>query len=320
MSAPFNSSFSEKLPKLQIYMDASSLTEFKICPRRYYYRIVLGRQPIAESIHLTFGTLLHKAVEYYHQLRFRSEAAVGHPDALRAVVRWLMQNTWDKELRRPWGTGDKYKNRLTLIRTVVWYLDTHQEDILTTAVLKNGKPAVELPFSIFSGYYASTGEEFSLCGKLDRIAIFQPDKNYYVTDVKTTQGTIGDYYFRKFTPDNQMSIYTIAGALAFGIPVVGVIIDGCQVAIEFSRFERGLVERTQAQLEEWQSDLEYWLMNLNHCAENDNWPRNDSACGLYGGCPYRSVCSQRNPQAAEQVLLGSYREAGWDPLANRLSF
>src|SRR3974390_63731 len=104
-----------------------------------------------------------------------------------------------------------------------------------------------------AGYTAFTGEEFMLCGKLDRIVTFKSD--CYVADIKTTQSTIGDYYFRKYTPDNQVTIYSLAGSAAFGIPVQGLIIDGCQIAIEFSRFERGLIERTEAQLLEWQEEL-----------------------------------------------------------------
>jgi len=315
-----NTSFSQLLPTLQIYVDASSLTEFKTCPRKYYYSIVLGRQPTEESVHLTFGTLLHSAVELYHKIRFTRDHTVGHEDALRGVVKWLMNATWDKAHNRPWTSNDKYKNRFTLVRTVVWYLDENQNDVLITALLKNGQPAVELPFSFRSGYIAFTGEEFHICGKMDRIAIYRPDQNYYVTDVKTTKSTIGDYYFNKFSPDNQVSTYSAAGSFVFGIPVGGLIIDACQIAIEFSRFRRGLIERSQAQLNEWQENLGFWLMGLNQCAETGNWPMNDSACDKYGGCPFRPVCAQANPAAATRVLEGSYRERTWDPLKNRYSF
>lgn len=311
-----NTSFSQKLPTLQIYVDASSLTEFKICPRRYYYSIVMSRQPMMESIHLTFGILLHKAAELYHIRRFTKGEV--HADALREVIRWLMKATWDRETNRPWTSGDKYKNRFTLVRTVVWYLDKYQEDELRTAILKDGQPAVELPFTMDTGYTAFTGEEFILCGKLDRIVTFKSD--YYVADIKTTQSTIGDYYFKKYTPDNQVTIYSLAGSVSFELPIQGLIIDGCQIAIEFSRFERGLIERTEEQLIEWQEELGYWLVNMNQCAENNSWPRNDSACNLYGGCPFRTVCSQRNPDAAQKVIEGSYRERIWDPLRNRTSF
>jgi hypothetical protein len=312
-----NTSFSQILPTLQTYVDASSLSEFKICPRRYYYSIVMGRQPMAESVHLTFGILLHKAAEIYHIRRFTY--AEDHTTALHEVVRWVMKATWDKEANRPWTSNDKYKNRFTLVRTVVWYLDKYQEDELRTAILDNGKPAVELPFTIDSGYTALTGEPFTLCGKLDRIVTFK--SNYYVADIKTTQSTIGDFFWKKYTPDNQVTIYSIAGNNAWGLPVEGLIIDACQIAIEFSRFERGLIERTEAQLLEWQhEELGYWLMSMNQCAERGVWPKNDSACGIYGGCPFRTVCSQPNPDAARKVIEGAYRERTWDPLANRNSF
>ena len=313
--APVNSSFSKHLPTLQIYVDSSSLNEFKICPRRYYYSIVMGRQPQAESVHLTFGILMHRAIEDYHKAR-----AVGtlHEDALRSVVHWVMKATWDRTHNRPWASGDKYKNRNTLIRTIVWYLDKHAEDVLQTVILQGGKPAVELPFEMDSGYTAFTGEQFILCGKLDRIVTYK--SNYFVADIKTTQNTIGDYFFKKFNPDNQMSMYSLAGLLAFNIPVEGVIIDGCQVATDFSRFERAFIERSDFQLHEWQQNLGYWLINLNQCAERNVWPMNDSACTMYGGCPFRAVCAQANPTAAMRVLEGSYRSRTWDPLRNRFTF
>jgi hypothetical protein len=310
-----NTSFSQKLPTLQTYVDASSLNEFKICPRRYYYSIVLGKQPMEESYHLTFGILLHKAAELYHLYRFTEQ--LEHEDALRKVVRWAMQASWDKEANRPWTSGNDNKNRYTLIRTIVWYLDKYQEDELRTAILKDGRPAVELSFSIDSGYTAFTGEEFTLCGKLDRIVTFKSE--YYVADIKTTQSTLSDYYFRKYTPDNQVTMYSLAGSWAFDIPVQGVIIDGCQIAITFSRFERGLVERTEEQLVEWHEELGHWLNRMNGCAERNVWPRNDSACGIYGGCPFRTVCGQRNPDAAQRVIEGSYRDRTWDPRKNRIT-
>jgi hypothetical protein len=315
-----NTSFSQLLPTLQVYIDASSLDLFKTCPRKYFFSIVLGRQPGEESVHLTFGTLLHSAVELYHKTRYVRDNERSHDDALRVVVKWLMIATWDKANNRPWTSNDRYKNRWTLIRTVVWYLDTHQEDILVTAILNNGQPAVELPFTFNTGYTAFTGEDFWMCGKMDRIAIYKPDSNFYITDVKTTKSTVSDYYFNKYSPDNQVSTYSIAGQVVFGINVEGLIIDAAQVAIEFSKFKRGLVERSTAQLQEWQQDLGYWLMNLSHCAETNNWPQNDSACDKYGGCTFRAVCSQKNPTAAMRVLEGSYRERIWDPLKNRYNF
>lgn len=311
---PTNTSFSIKLPTLQLYIDSSSLTEFKVCPRKYYYSIVLGRQPQADSIHLTFGILLHKAVELYHKARVTEP----HYTALRSAVKWAMESTWDKERNKPWDSDDRYKNRLTLIRTLVWYLDQYERDGLVTSTMSDGRVAVEIPFNFDSGYTASTGEDFVICGTLDRIVLY--GDRYYVMDLKTTKSTIGPYYFKKYSPDNQVTIYSIAGSMMFHQPIEGLVIDACQVAIEKSAFERGFIDRSVHQRDEWQRNLGYWLNNINNCAESGNWPQNDSACDRYGGCPFRPVCSQSNATAQSTMLEGAYRDRVWDPHKNRTSF
>lgn len=309
-----NTSFSIKMPSLQIYIDSSSLSEFKICPRKYYYSIVLGRQPHAESVHLTFGILLHKAVELYHKERPTNP----HYVAMRAAVKWALEATWDKTTNKPWDSNDRYKNRFTLIRTLVWYLDHYEHDIVATAPYADGRAAVEVPFSIDSGYTAPTGEDYRLCGTLDRIVLFQ--NQYYVMDVKTTKSSIGQYYFDKYSPDNQVTIYSLAGSTIFHQPIQGLIIDACQVLIEKSAFERGFIDRTPYQIDEWQSQLGYWLMNMSQCAEREEWPKNDTACDRYGGCPFRPVCAQPHKAAETRMLEGAYRERVWDPHKNRTSF
>jgi hypothetical protein len=295
-------------------MDSSSLGEFKVCPRKYYYSIVLGRQPQAESIHLTFGILLHRAIELYHKQRVTQP----HYVAMRRAVLWAMESTWDAYHNKPWDSDDKYKNRFTLIRTLVWYLDEYEHEEVTTATMSDGKVAVELPFSFDSGYTASTGEDFVICGTLDRIVLFH--NRFYVMDVKTTKSTIGQYYFKKYTPDNQVTIYSIAGSMIFHQPIEGLIIDACQVAIEKSVFARDFIDRSPYQRDEWQRNLGYWLLNINNCAETDNWPKNDTACDRYGGCPFRPVCSQPNEAASARMLEGAYRDRTWDPHQNRTSF
>jgi hypothetical protein len=316
--AQHNSSFSPAMPRLQIYVDASSLTEFKICPKRYFYSIVMGRQPSAESIHLTFGILLHKGAEMYHKLVFGE--SFSHNEAVHAVVNWVMEATWDRTHNRPWTSGDKHKNRFTLVRTLVWYLDQYEHDELETVILKDGRPAVELPFAIKSGYLGPTGEDIVICGTLDRVTRWKRNNKYYVCDIKTTKNTVGSYYFDRYTPDNQVTVYRRAGQSLLEEPVDGLIIDACQIAVEFSRFERGFIERSDDMLTSWHKDLGYWLLQMGTCAEANDWPRNDTACNHYGGCPFRAVCSQKTEEHSARVLESAYAERTWDPLRNRMAF
>jgi hypothetical protein len=72
----------------------------------------------------------------------------------------------------------------------------------------------------------------------------------YVMDQKTTGGTVGTYYFEQFSPNNQMSLYSWAGQAILRSPVRGVIIDAAQIAVNFTRFERGITTRSKDQLDE----------------------------------------------------------------------
>lgn len=325
MSSPFqmkipellpNNSFSRKNPLLQTDLDSTSLNEFKICPRRYFYSIICGYQPIEQSVHLTFGILMHQAVEHYWQARLEED--LDHQSALRRVLREVLTETWDRERQRPWQTDAKNKNRFTLVRTIVWYLDTYQDDPVETIRLKSGKAAVELPFGVNTKYYTSTGENFVLRGKMDRLG--KLNDFLYVADVKTTQRPINQGWFSKFTPDNQFSIYSIAAHMVYGTDVAGILVDGCQIVQTFSDFHRGIVQRTPEQREAWMQELSYFLMELEYCAEAKAWPMNDSACNLWGGCPFRPVCSAQTESIKEMILEHEYRRRVWDPTFRPLDY
>lgn len=318
-----NNSFSKFNPLLQIFIDSSSLTDFKLCPRRYYYSIVYGFQPSSESVHLTFGLLLHEAVEKYWLFRLRQQ--MDHREAQIQVVDYIMKATWNHELNKPWvPVGDeravKAKNRHTLVRTVVWYLDTYQRDpVKTISVGPNQRLAVELPFKIESGYNTlSTNEKWTLCGRLDRIG--ELNQANYVVDVKTTSRAIGEDYYKRFTPNNQFSIYTIAAKSMFGVDAAGIIVDACQVVQSFSSFDRNIIDRNELELQQWQDDLGWHLKNLEDCAFNDNWPMNDSACDMYGGCPFRQVCSKRSESSKAQELRTQYKRRVWDPTFRTMDY
>jgi|SRR5215467_817268 len=316
-----NGAFSKKNMLLQIHLDSSSLNDFKICPRRYYLSIVYGFQPAQESVHLTFGIALHRAVELYWT--YRLDRQMPHRDAMVEVVRETLKATWDYNLNRPWQSDDKafkIKNRYTLVRTIVWYLDKYQNDpVQVVRVGNDDRLAVELPFRLGTGYKsATTGEEFVLCGRLDRIGELNGAR--YVTDVKSTGHTLSEYWFAKFTPDNQFTIYTIAARSVFGVDTTGILVDACQVVQSFSEFQRGVVSRSDEQLNRWHHDLAFFLEQLEKCAYDDDWPQNDSACGMYGGCPFRQVCSATSANSRELILRREYKRRVWDPTFERMDY
>lgn len=305
-----HSAFSASTPDLQIAWDSTSLGHLKECPRKYEYFMLHGIRPRAESVHLIFGLHYHSALEFYDHKRAQG---MPHDDALLETCRRVLELTWNRRLARPWLSDDKNKNRFTLLRTVIWYLDQFADDPLQTVILANGKPAVELSFRMEIGLTAPTGEPWMLSGHLDRLVTFNGQA--YVLDRKTTKSTLGEYFFNQFSPHNQFSLYALASKVVYQSPTQGIICDGAQIAVTFSRFHRGIITRTEPQLNEWLSDTEMWLSLAAHFAEHSHWPMNDKSCGNYGGCPYQELCS-KSPLVRESWQK-SFTKAVWNPLQTR---
>ena len=208
------------------------------------------------------------------------------------------------------------KTRRTLVMTMVNYLDRWGEnDPLKTVALASGAPAVELSFSFPLGLRTrATDEELMACGHLDRVVEF--NEAIYIADIKTTESTISSWWFQRFSPDNQFSMYTLAGKIVWDLPISGVIVDGVQIMAGGNKFERQVVPRSATQVQEWTRGLHWWMRSMESCAEEGEWPMNDKSCALYGGCPFRSTCAR--PPAAREAWLGTeFVRRQWDPLERR---
>jgi hypothetical protein len=314
LSAGANSSFSRLSPLLQFAWDSTSLSALKYCPRYYQYSIIEGYTTRSENIHLKFGIEFHAAIELYDRNR---ATGVSHETALLRSVRQAFINTWDFELKRPWTSDDPSKNRGTLIRAIVWYLTQFEHDTMETIIFADGSPAVEKSFRLDLGFgpeILDCEDNYILCGHIDKLVTY--DDRVWVMDYKTTKTALSEDYFAKFSPDCQVSTYSIGGRVIYHKPIEGLLINGIQVGASFARVQRMPISRTASQLEEWLYDLRYWLHEAERFASDGYWPQNDKSCGMYGGCAYRKVCGA-SPEVRPQLLRGLYVKRVWDPLKTR---
>lgn len=307
--APYDNPFSS--PGVQHSWDSTSLGYFKSCPRLYYYTMIEGWRSGASSsnVHFEFGGLYHSGLERYDHSR-----AVGmtHDEAQRDMLHWVLKETWIDGKPVEWGHN--LKNRENLVRSLIWYTEHFLDDPAKTVILDNGKPAVELSFRF------DAGDGILLCGHLDRVVEWNGSN--FVMDRKTTTSTISSYYFNQYTPDNQMSLYSMAGRIILNSPVRGVILDAVQIAVGFTRFERGMVYRTDEQLEEWLRDAKHYIRQAQEMGEASQldgaaaFPMQDKACHNYGGCPFRDICGS-DPRVRQTFLESNFRRDPWNPLKVR---
>jgi len=294
--------------------DSTMMKSAEKCPRYFQYKMIEGWQPARKSVHLVFGGHYAKALERYHRLRAEGLAL---DDALESVVLDCLRETWETvgtrdgvPIGKPWDSMDNTKTRETLIRSIIWYIDEFAEDPLATVILPDGKAAAELSFTL------AVDNDILLCGHMDRLCVQGDD--VYVADNKTTSSVINSRFFDQFSPDTQMSLYTFAGHAIYNLPVKGVVIDGAQILVGGTRFERGFSFRTQEQLDEWYDMAMEMILRVNTYVKEDFFPMNPSSCGNYGGCEFRHICS-RSPKQREAFLKGDFDRSGsvWNPLERR---
>lgn len=306
---------------IQYAWDSTSLEKIKRCPRLYYYEMICGWSSKDESVHLRFGIEYHAALQNYALER---AANIPHDDAVHDVIRETLVRTADWDVDRDTRAG-AIKNRQSLVRTVVWYLDQFRDDAARTLILSDGKPAVEQSFR-FELDYGPAGVEvpYLLSGHLDRIVSLNDD--HYVMDHKTSSRSLGPWYFDQWEPHNQMTLYSLASKVVLSAPVRGVIIDAVYLPKPnkdgevYPSFARGFTHRNPDQLDEWLADLRTWLDLAERCAAADYWPQNDTACDKYGGCRFREVCS-KSPAVRDRFLEGGFTQLPpderWNPLKAR---
>lgn len=302
---------------VQFGWDQTSIKLAEECLYKYKLRMIDGWRPRGISVHLFFGGVYASALEHFHKHR---AAGVDFDQALELVVREALVGTWRYELDdkgkaipgtgEPWTSDHNTKTRENLIRTIVWYFEHFKDDPCTTVILSSGQAAVEHSFQL----PVDNGIIFS--GHLDRLVDF--GHKIYIQDQKTTGSTITPRYFSNYSPDDQITgMYPFAGRAIFKLPVKGVMIDAAQIAVGFSRFERGFVFTDDASLDEWYDDAMFHIETAQAATRAGHFPKNRTSCHKFAGCEFRDVCS-RSPHVREQFLKAEFEKGHrWDPLEAR---
>ena len=300
----------------QFAWDSTSIKLAETCLRKYKYKMLDGWQPARKSVHLLFGGWYASALEHFHKYRADGQSL---EDARANIVHEALIDSWifeqDENGARiddsgeAWESDHNAKTRPNLIRTLIWYIEQFADDPCETVILSNGQAAVEHSFRL------DADNGIVLSGHLDRLVLYGGKP--YIQDQKTTGTTITPRFFEQWSPDTQMSLYSFAGRAIFDIAVKGVIIDGAQIAVGFSRFERGFTFRSPDQLDEWYDNAMSHILRAREATEENYFPMNTSSCGNYGGCEFRNICN-KSPHVREQFLKGDFvKGERWDPLRVR---
>lgn len=295
---------------IQFGWDQTSIKLAEECLYKYKLRMIEGWRPRSGNVHFFFGGIYASCLEHFHKFR---ASGMSHDDALNEVVSEALYKTWayddEGQSLGPWVSDHNTKTRENLVRTIIWYFEQFKEDPCETVILSNGVAACEYSFQL----PVDNGVVFS--GHIDRLVNYS-DK-VYVQDQKTTGSTITPRYFSNYNPDTQVLMYSFAGRAIFHLPVKGMIIDAAQIAVGFTRFERGFIFTDDASLDEWYDDSMNTILRVQQATRDNYFPKNRSSCHKFAGCEFREVCN-KSPHVRQQFLKADFEQGQrWDPLEAR---
>lgn len=301
------SHFSEKIQNLQIAWDSTTISAFKRCPRYYQLSFIENWQPKGGTVALEFGIYFHSLTELFEKLIAQG---LSYEDALKEVIRKFFV------IKAVWNPSDPLRNAKSLLITVFFYIENWRLSKIKTFYLKNGQPAVELSFRLALGKpYLLTDEEVIICGHMDRLVTI--DDSIYVADKKTTGHGITRFFYLNYLLNDQVTLYYIAAQIVLAVPAKGILIDAASIDGKIGKFDRQIVHRSIALAEEWLEDLTYWLRYAETCAKAQHWPKNENSCSMYGGCVFRSVCTQTKKCAPKILNRDFEKREQWNPLKER---
>lgn len=219
-----------------IKMSATSISCFKSCAKRYYFRYILGLAPLEDTDALRVGTTYHAVQELYDTPPgvpcdcIKGEEAnpncvlcagsgVTLDDSMDIVVAHLNERYSVPPLSK---TVEEWETeRITILYTLIgyrWWYEQQDADYEVESLEQN----FDIPLiSPITGHPLKA----RLRGKIDRVFSCGPN-NRFVHDYKSTSKAIDpdSSFWSHLTLDTQTRLYTYAAA-QLGLGMCGVLYD-----------------------------------------------------------------------------------------------
>jgi hypothetical protein len=364
---------------LQWCYDSTSLMALQGCLRKYNFKLLQGYQQSDLPPSLAWGRDFHTCKETYYKC---IAYGLDHETAVLRTTKLAML------LGERLLSLDTSRTKETLVRAIVWYLEEYKDDPFKTALLSDGRPAVELSFmlpvfdievgptnelppldikevieelggevthsqlveavcegrKIFGELllkgteYPTAAEELRksfytitihFAGHIDRVVHFGDE--VFVTDYKSSKYALTADWIKSFDMSTQFEGYYTAAKImsslpnsVFPSPPAGVIVDGLQLGVNFTRFTRFPLRYYPSTAEDFLQNFEALIrVKAEPAARLNLYPReSQSECDRYrrqdgtGGCEFRSVCLKPTANH-EQELQRNFVKSTWDPSQSR---
>ena len=303
-------------PILPGYIDATMISCFRSCPRKFYNEFVLGLRPPGMSIDLHAGGAFAHCLEVvrhevYVNQRSLSEALLRANAAFEIYWGDFRVPEHKKTTKRPdrvWQAVVDYFNQ--------WTPSTDH----IQPYFVNGKPTFEFTFAVpLEGpewpTHPVTGEPFLYTGRFDMMGEYMGMP--VVCDDKTS-GT-GHYtgWSEKWDLRSQFIGYTWA-CQQLGIAVDTCVVRGIGIMATQTALAEAIKPYSDDLRSRWLEQVRRDLWHIVKCYNENYWDYNFAeACTSYGMCVFATSCQSANPAPwLETMEVRRWNPTALDPNAN----
>jgi len=292
------------LPTLErvepVILDHSATKIYMECPRKYFYRIVLGRTLEDNKLKVIFdwGSAIHKFAECIYKGEGFQKA---FSEALK-VYTPPSQNTPDR-----WNHLDTLRFGQTC--KAIW--EFYQKEMNDSRFAVEG---VEQPFNLQLPESERVGGRFDM--------LFTRNGRLLVRDWKTTTKRT-DYFTLGLNPNDQATRYCYAASTLSGwnssSPTKNKI-DGIEYIIVENqkptkstnhppKVSAHFVNKTADDLMTWEREMVHLYKQMEFNRAADVWPQSPLNCGW---CDYVHVCRHPTDSGRAYKLKSEFKFSPWD--------
>lgn len=284
--------------------DSSMLSCFKSCRQKFKKEYLDHWKPKEVSVHLHAGASYARGLEvarnafYVEGLSADDSIAKGLTALLEAYGNFECPADSAKSAERMAGAFEFYFTQYPL---------THEDAY--PIELPGGRRGIEFSFAHpLPICNPDTGDPILYVGRMDAILHFCG--GVFICDEKTTT-QLGATWSRQWELRSQFTGYAW-GCQQSGIRIDGAIVRGISILKTKYDTQQAVSYRPSWQVERWYNELLEWVEEAITCYKTNRWRYDlDGSCAEYGGCAFRSACSNQD----ETDWLETYFERReWNPL------
>ncbi len=286
--------------------DASKIQEYLTCPRKYFFRYVLGWVPDAEQggHHKVFGHALHTALAYLYRNGFGEEQLLEASKLFFDEYREAYPDDMNEDSRAP----KTAENGLAALARYVETYGVKDSELEVLHVEISGNVPVDRRHVHF---------------RIDTIV--RGEEGIFVLEHKTAS-RMSHQWVDQWRLKVQVGLYThVLYSLYNPADVFGVKINGIFLyKSKAPEFLRVPVRMTPERMMVWLTlvrrvltDIERNMNELERDIDRhvmESFPMNTESCTKYYGCPYIDLCTAwPNPLQRCSEPPGGFHIEWWDP-------